>query len=160
MHRALSLIWNVPASSLKKSSWGTELLSLHLEAKEKRREKLGSCCLHPRLDFLQATLSRGPAPFLLPHLGPVSTEGKKRCCVFLSLGTARSLLKSHCPLRCAHGGVSRRCWGLSLPVCVWISIRKCVDALWDSEFLEPWRCVCRDWTRRQNSSSPSCPGTL
>lgn len=68
---------------LEKSFLGAELLSLHLEAKEKREEKLGSCCPHPGQTSLQATLSRGPAPFLLLHLVPVSTEGK-RCWVSLT----------------------------------------------------------------------------
>lgn len=33
--------------------------------------------------------------------------------------------------------------GSAWAVCVWISIRKCVDALHDSEFLEPWRYIQR-----------------
>lgn len=68
--------------SLKKGSWGRNCLA-YIWKRRKREEKLGSCCPHPGQTSLQAALSGGPAPFLLLHLGPVSTEGK-RCWVSLA----------------------------------------------------------------------------
>jgi hypothetical protein len=47
-----------------------ELLNLYLEAKEKRREKLGSCCHHPRPDFLLGHPLKRPCPLPTATLTP------------------------------------------------------------------------------------------